>query len=425
MKYIWIIAFAGIAWGAASAQESAPARRISRRQSEVLQSAMRLAETNMPAAVAALEKEIDAGDDPHPALFLALGNLYFQRGDSEEAADLYRIVISKEPRMTDARRNLGRALMTLEQMDEAKKVFQSLAEDGKARADDVLLLGHAYALSAQWVSAETAYRQVLMLAPENDDAREGLVRSLIQQNRYEEALAMTDELLAEQPDTLEWWSLKVDLLVALDRPKDALAALEAARRLQLADSDMMKTAGDLFLREGQTDESIRRFRELADRGEVDFTRLIQLSEYLLMSGQTDEAEQFMQLIRSAQRSIQEQDDRIAWLRLQADYARMKEDYEEAFKIYRDVLRVRPLNAQALLGMGDVEKARGNVAEAMTWYERAARIEGHEAEGLTRQAMLEVDRDRYEKAVELLEAARVYDDRPHIIRYLDQLRRMTE
>ena len=57
------------------------------------------------------------------------------------------------------------------------------------------------------------------------------------------------------------------------------------------------------------------------------------------------------------------------------------------------------------------------------YERAASTEGSEAEALVRQAQIEVERERYGRAVELLEASLVFDDAPHVTRYLEQVRRL--
>jgi hypothetical protein len=59
------------------------------------------------------------------------------------------------------------------------------------------------------------------------------------------------------------------------------------------------------------------------------------------------------------------------------------------------------------------------------YERAARVAGFEARGLIRQAQVEVERERYPRAIELLEAAQAFDAQPHVARYIEQLRRMVE
>jgi hypothetical protein len=58
-------------------------------------------------------------------------------------------------------------------------------------------------------------------------------------------------------------------------------------------------------------------------------------------------------------------------------------------------------------------------------ERAARIPGHEADTLVLHAQIEVERQRYARAAELLEAAQAFEQRPYVQRYLDQVRRMIQ
>ena len=56
-------------------------------------------------------------------------------------------------------------------------------------------------------------------------------------------------------------------------------------------------------------------------------------------------------------------------------------------------------------------------------ERAARVKGFEADALVRHAQIEVRRERYGRAAELLENAQVFQNQPHVGRYLEQVRRL--
>ncbi len=56
-------------------------------------------------------------------------------------------------------------------------------------------------------------------------------------------------------------------------------------------------------------------------------------------------------------------------------------------------------------------------------EQAARIQGSEAATLVKQAQIEVSRNRYTKAISLLETAQVFNEQPHIAHDLAQLKRL--
>ena len=98
-------------------------------------------------------------------------------------------------------------------------------------------------------------------------------------------------------------------------------------------------------------------------------------------------------------------------------------YAQGLALIGEILQQSPthkelwsLKANAYLAMDKNEQA------AMTC-ERAARIQGYESEALVLHAQIEVDRARYTRAVELLEASQTFRAQAHVQRYLEQVRRM--
>ena len=61
--------------------------------------------------------------------------------------------------------------------------------------------------------------------------------------------------------------------------------------------------------------------------------------------------------------------------------------------------------------------------ASHWDRIAGRIADKETQALIRQAQIEVGRERYKRAAELLEAAQALKPVPHVARYLEQVRRL--
>ena len=117
------------------------------------------------------------------------------------------------------------------------------------------------------------------------------------------------------------------------------------------------------------------------------------------------------------------DQRRKLLRLEARQAYLSGDRKAALMAYERLLEEHPLDGDALIALGDLHREAGELEEAMMAYERAARTSGKEAQAFVRQAQVEVERERYAKAVERLEAAQTIDPRPNVACYLEQVRRL--
>ena len=117
----------------------------------------------------------------------------------------------------------------------------------------------------------------------------------------------------------------------------------------------------------------------------------------------------------------EQNQKFLWLK--ARQAHLGGNFETALKTYQRLLTEDPLHGEALLVLGDLYRETGKLEKALLSYERAARISGMEADGLIRQAQIEVERERYKNAVDLLEVAQSFRPQSHVSRYLEQVRRL--
>ena len=141
-----------------------------------------------------------------------------------------------------------------------------------------------------------------------------------------------------------------------------------------------------------------------------------------MLGVPIEAERLLQQARKSAFSLSP-DQRRKLLRLEARQAYLSGDRKAALMAYERLLEEYPLDGDALIALGDIHREAGALEEAMMAYERAARISGKEAQAFVRQAQVEVERERYARAVERLEAAHAMDPRPNVARYLEQVRRL--
>ncbi len=397
---------------------------VSSREAGLLRQVADLADTDLTAAVELLASRITS--ESSAALDLALGNLKFQRGRLEEAEEAYRAALKKFPTFVRARMHLAQVLIRQEKLDQVAEVLGPLLISGQAGPEIFTLLGYAFLLQGQSLPAETAYRRALLLKPDDVNTSLGLAKCLLEQERYREAIRLLEDLVAREPQRSELWLLLANAHLALEKPHQAIVKLECARRLGIASTEALATLGDLYLNCRQPAEALAAYKEAFAGEEPPLDRLLRSVEGFIMLRMPAEADS---LLRQARKVAQESpssfspDQHRKLLRLEAKQAYLSGDRKTALMAYERLLEENPLDGDALIALGDLYREAGELEEAIIAYERAARIRDRKAQALVRQAQVEVERERYARAVELLEAAQAIDPRPNVARYLHQVRRL--
>ena len=413
-----------VAWGGQEEVEyphsEAREPTVSPREAELLRQVADLAEPDPAAAIELLA----AGVTPESsaALDFALGNLQFQQGGLEEAEKAYRTALEKLPAFVRVRMNLAQVLIRQDELARVGAVLRPVLISGQAGAETFALLGYACLLQGQSLPAETAYRQALLLEPDDLNSSLGLAKCLLEQERHREAIRLLEDLAARQPQRAELWLLLANAHLALEQPRQAVVKLECARRLGIASTEALTTLGDLYLNCGQPAEALGAYEEAYAGEDPPLDRVLRSAEGFVMLRMPAEAHALLCRVRERESSLS-LEQRRKLFRLGAQQAHLGGDRKAALVAYERLLEENPLDGDALIALGDVHREADELEEAMIAYERAARISGKEAPGLVRQAEVEVERERYGRAVERLEAAQAIDARPNVARYLDQVRRL--
>ncbi|MGA0369286.1 MAG: tetratricopeptide repeat protein [Kiritimatiellia bacterium] len=395
--------------------------KVSRAEAEILREVQ-----SMEDRGESLERlELSVSADSSAALDFSLGNLYYQAEKYKEAQSAYEIALEKFPAFRDARINLGRVYVLLDAPAESVRVFQELARDGIADADTYLLLGHGLMMMNRMVSAETAFRQALLLKEDGVEALRGLLNCLVSQQRNEEVLSLTSELLAEDPAQRSYWAARANAQLSLGKNAEAAESLEQARRLGVADGEMLAMLGQLYL-EAAPAEAVERLRESFAKGGGNRSQQEQAVRGLMQLGRLTEADELIDLIRSEIKSLPEPEraaEEGRLLNLSLRLAVLQKRYEEAEELLEVAVLANPLDGELLMLQAQVMQERGREEGALTVLERAARISGFEAVALLKMAEIRAGREEWSLAGKLLERAMVFEQRPELERYLRQLRRM--
>lgn len=395
-------------------------------ESEQIRLARTLGEQDPVKAVAQLRGEIKASASA--ALDFTLGNLLFQNEQYAEAASAYETALKKFPAFRDAKINLGRVYLLLERPEASVRVYQELVRDGIADAETYVLLGHGLMMGTRPVSAETAYRQALLLDENGREARHGLLNALMAQQRDAEVLALTGELLKAEPGRRPYWAARANAQLSLGKPGDAAQSLEQARRLGVADAEMLSMLGQLYLQEGIPEEAVARFEEAFSGGELSLLRREQAVRGLMQLDRLTDAERLLAVLGAQLKSLPDAERVPAEgtvLKLNCRLKVRQGRTEEAGDLIRKGLEKNPLDGELLQLQAGVLREQDREEEAVLVLQRLSRIQGFEAEALLQLAQIEVDRKNWAAAVKLLERAQVFEEKPEWDDYLQQLRKMAD
>jgi len=397
---------------------SRPEPLVTRTEALVLEKVRTLYETDLPGAIDHLKKNITP--DSSAALDFALGNLHVQ-GDHLDAAVLaYREALKKHPAFHRARGNLAQILIQSKKFDEAVTILgQSFLYPG-IRPSEYSLLGYAYLMKEMPVSAESAYRQAVLRDHEDINARIGLVKALMGQEKWKEVRSLLLEILDEKGDRIELWQLLANACLALDKVEEAAATLEAARRLDLATPELLVNLGDIYLHQEQYDDAHEVYQKAIEGGSLSGKEELRVLRTLVALGQWKEV---IGLLSRVEVSTFNKTDRIALQLIQSKIYFHKDDLNAARTEIEALLDMDPLHGEALLLLGDLLVREEHLSDAFLYYQRAGRAMKTPVPSLLKQAQLAIDQGDYKNAVVHLETAWQYSPAKHIEKTLGQLKRL--
>jgi tetratricopeptide (TPR) repeat protein len=380
---------------------------------------------NLPMAETMLGNLIKP--DSSATLDFTLGGIRFQREEYPLALESYQRAVGKFPSFRRAWRNLGLIQARDGRYDEAIKAFTRMIELGGGDGYSFGLLGFAYASKQDYQAAETAYRNALLLQPESSEWRLGLTRCVFKQQKYEDAAALLDVLIARYPDKAEFWLLQAHTFLGLKQPLKAAGNLEALDLLGKATVDSLDTLGDIYVSENLMDLASHAYQRGIDvDAKQPVARPLRSAELLASRGAMKQARAVAMHVRQV---LQAQHDAAAnhkLLKLEARLT-MAEGIgdPETAKVLEQVVAEDPLDGEALMLLAQDCAQHGEPDRAIFWYERAESLEAFEINARIKHAQVLVGMGRYTDAIPLLRRAQESRPRDDVARYLDQVERIAK
>jgi tetratricopeptide (TPR) repeat protein len=396
--------------------------KVSVVERQQLEKIMGLMATDQAAAKAELQK---AATPEASAVFdFTLGNLHFQADEIDPAEAAYRSAVAKFPSFRRAWKNLGLIAVRKSQPEDAVKALSRVVELGGGDGLTYGLLGYSHAATGNTTSAESAYRNAVLLQPDSVDWKLGLTQAVLRQRKFGEAVTLCEELIKKFPERTDLWLIQASAYVGLSQPMKAAENYEIVARMGKATPASQFTLGDIYANEGLLDLAAGAYRSAVDLDpEQSPTRAMRCVEILSQRGASAAAHDLSQHVRATWGDRLEADQKKQLLKLDARIAVGEGGGADAVKALEEIVALDPLDGEALMLLGR-HYAQANAPEkAIFYYERAEGIDAVEADARLRHAQLLVAQSRFQDAVPLLKRAQELKPRDDVGRYLEQVERL--
>ncbi|MCA8943665.1 MAG: tetratricopeptide repeat protein [Planctomycetes bacterium] len=353
-----------------------------------------------------------------------LGNILYQRDDFEGAAAAYEIAVQKHPRFRRAWGNLAQIQYTQGKYADAKRALTRVISFGGGDSVNYALLGVCHQKTDDYIAAESAFRMAIMLDPSAVNLRMALAETLFKQGRFEDAVALFEHLIAEEPDRSDLWMLQGEAYAMLNQPLKAAENFEFVDRLGGSTFASLSNLGDIYASQSLFDLSVQSYlRALEQKPDGDTTRAMRAAQYLSGHGAHAEMRVLLDGIESICGEHLDLEGKKRLLKLKARLAVAEGATEERAAELQKVVALDPLDGDALILLGRHYGEAGEVERAIVYFEQAANLEGFEAEASLRHGELLVKQNKFVEALPLLNKS--YDLRPRefVKKYIEDIERL--
>lgn len=331
---------------------------------QVLNSAIALHQAGRLAEAETRYRQILARDPKHADALHLLGVVAYQGGKPENAIPLIRQAIRLQPGVAIFHNNLGQALESARNIDEAEKHYRK-----------------AIALKSNYAEAHNNLGNILRSSGNLEGAK----------HCYERALQLN-------PNYAEAHSNLGNIIQDLGSPTDAIHHYKTALRLNGRAPKIWANLGSALHAAHQIEEAVSCYRRAVEIDPQQVDALNDLAMLLRKSGKLSEA---AALLRQASRIAPENVEVLNNLGL--TYRDM-DDIGNAAEALSAALKLQPGFHKAHNSLGLLHKQCGRISEAIASFEAALRSKSDYCDALNNLGVMFIETDRSREAASLLEAA---------------------
>ncbi|MEX0604315.1 MAG: tetratricopeptide repeat protein [Marinobacter sp.] len=232
-------------------------------------------------------EEILSQSPNHEQSTMMLGMIRFRQGRMEEAERLLAPIAQNDDTEAAAKL-LAATKIQLRDVEEAKAILEGLS-DKDTDPDILALVGIATLASGDSQAGEELILKSLELNPDNNALRLRYARYLLQQNKYEQALAQTEQAMERDPESSEARILTIQTHSAAGNSDAAIESASAWVKEQPDNIAAKLTRGQLAARQGDFEEARSYFEQAASASTENPAPLVALANLARAQDKDDEA----------------------------------------------------------------------------------------------------------------------------------------
>ena len=306
-------------------------------------------------------------------VFAELADCHFQSGDYETAAGTYFLLSSRIP---------GNVLYKIRQMQiysRLKAWPQSIQAGREVLQIDTIpavlgVIGDSFRQMEQGDSALWYYRRSLAYKPMNEAVLSKAVNVLLSADQYDQAVAITEPFLAEDPDNTTIAPLKGLALYLKGNYKEAVKVFQRQEEIGNDTYPIHYYLGQSFWHENVT---YRAEQELLAAWQIDSSD-VNLA-YSIAAVKAEALRLFEDDVKVWLDKAMDmlQPDPVMMSRIHQQYGvgyfRRQDSWDQAIEHYKEAYRYNPKNISALSTIGYCYEYNKDYKNALEWYEKYMKV----------------------------------------------------
>jgi tetratricopeptide (TPR) repeat protein len=408
------------------------------------------------AAISVLEAKMqEEGDNVNAIVPNLIGNLCFALANDDKISTAQQDAYYKKakinyikatklfPNYCRAYKQLAQIAQVTGDMPTAQKAAAKALQLGAVDSINYAILGYTYFEAERWATAEIAFRNAIMLDPENKGYMELLGACLNRQERYQEANAIFEELIHRNPDKKDYWLQQTNSYVGMGKADKALQNIEVVRLMGEADAQTLNLLGDIYAQKNMVDLSFEAYMSALDKSVTEKNKTARVENFideaqtLNAYGSFENAVTMCNAIEKHYAKELNKENKIALSTIRSIAFLQMDNSESAVANLNDVLAIDPLNQMALLALAsyysevvtttdkdgtEITKPRDRDM-AVNLYVRGERSDNDnlKASAFKAHGQLLIAQKDYEGGLEKLEESLSIKDDENVQRYADRVR----
>ncbi|MGK7901915.1 MAG: tetratricopeptide repeat protein [Hormoscilla sp.] len=190
---------------------------------------------------------------------LEIARNHHELGQTQQAIDICRQILSSFPAHADTLYSLGSFLHRKDNLDEAIALYQQAIASDPNHFEARLNLGLAICQQGDKEKAIAIYQEALSIQPDRAEIYYNLGNALQEQEKYEEAMANYQQAIARKPDYPKAYNNWGNCLKTVGRLDEAIAQYRQAIALDPNYAGAYNRLGNTFKKQGKIAEAIAQY----------------------------------------------------------------------------------------------------------------------------------------------------------------------